>query len=69
MQQLELTIAGMSCGHCVGRVRTAIEAVAGTHIDRISVGAATVVHDPEIVSQAAIVAAIQRAGYSAAPAP
>ncbi len=58
-------IEGMSCGHCVAAVKSAIESVPG--VDQVAVslepGRATVVGSPE---PAAIAKAVEEEGYSAA---
>lgn len=64
---MELTIEGMSCGHCQAAVQRALESVDG--VDRADVdlaGGRAVVHggaDP-----AALVRAVEEQGYRAAPA-
>ena len=58
------TIAGMTCGHCVNAVTeelSKLEGVIGVHVD-LATGTATVdSHDQ--ISPAAIVAAVDEAGY------
>lgn len=61
----ELTIQGMSCGHCVGSVREALRKVAGvTHadvtLDAAKVGHARVEGD---VTREALVAAVEAEDY------
>jgi copper chaperone CopZ len=68
VMQLGLTIDGMSCGHCVGRVRQALEAVPGIRIDALTIGSATVSYDPDRTSPAAIACAVTNAGYETRPA-
>ena len=53
----------MSCGHCVASVRKALDAVAGTTVERVGVGSASVAYDPAITSTAAIESAVRDAGY------
>ncbi len=63
----ELTITGMTCGHCTAAVKKALEKVSGvTSADvDLAAGRATVAGDAPV---AALVAAVQDEGYQAAPA-
>jgi len=68
METIDLKIVGMSCEHCSGRVEKALSAVAGvTAVDvRLEPGSATVTG--ENVSLDDLVEAIDRVGFTAAPA-
>lgn len=61
-----LNITGMTCGHCVGAVKKALESVPGVHSADVSLedGQATVQGD---ASPEALIQAVQQEGYSAAP--
>lgn len=59
-----LDIAGMTCGHCVGRVTQALRGVEGVEVLRVAVGSATVSYDPDDVSPSALDDAIEAQGYS-----
>jgi copper chaperone len=59
-----MTIAGMSCGHCVAAVRRALGDIDGVEVRDVSVGAAEIAYDPGAVDRAAINAAIEDAGFS-----
>ena len=63
MQTLHLTITGMSCGHCVGRVTRTLSAVDGIEVDSVSIGAAELRYDPERRSVEDILEAVRDAGY------
>jgi copper chaperone CopZ len=65
MQQLDVTVRGMSCGHCVASVRQALEATDGITVDRVTVGSATVQYDPATVQPEHVVARIKEAGFDA----
>ena len=65
MEQIQLNIEGMSCGHCVSAVRSALGGVAGVNVEKVEVGHATVSYDPQSASVGALVDAIADAGYSA----
>lgn len=45
-RRVTLAVDGMSCGHCVSAVATALQGVAGVTVDQVSIGAATVSLDP-----------------------
>lgn len=63
----ELTITGMTCGHCTAAVKKALEKVVGVasaDVD-LAAGRATVSGNAPV---AALVAAVQDEGYQAAPA-
>jgi copper chaperone CopZ len=65
MEKLKLAVDGMSCGHCVGRVKKALSAVQGVEVKDVTVGAVTVEYDPTLQSVAAVLAALDSAGYPA----
>jgi copper chaperone len=67
MERLTLNISGMSCGHCVGRVRAALESTAGVRVEGVEIGSATVMYDPAKVTIPAIAEAVTNAGYDAQP--
>jgi copper chaperone CopZ len=62
---VELMIEGMSCEHCVARVKKALAAVEGVSEAevRLEPGSATVIGDS--VSVTDLVEAVDRAGYTA----
>lgn len=63
MEKLTLDIDGMSCGHCVGAVRRALEEIEGVQVESVRVGEAAVRYDPRTVTTDAIAAAIADQGY------
>jgi len=63
MQTLNLTIAGMSCGHCVARVTNTLSAVDGLEVDAVRIGAAELRYDPARRSVDDILEAVRDAGY------
>jgi copper chaperone CopZ len=63
MQTVEITIDGMSCGHCVASVRQAIESVEGARPGQVAVGRATVEFDPARANVDQIAEAIRDVGY------
>jgi copper chaperone len=66
MERLKLAVSGMSCGHCVSRVKKTLSDVPGVKVTDVSVGEATVEFDPTAQSIAAVLAALDSAGYPAA---
>ena len=67
-KQIELTVRGMSCGHCEMRVSKALNAVEGVSKAEASheKGQAVVTLEPKAeVNVAALVAAVEDAGYEA----
>lgn len=65
MERLKLAVSGMSCGHCVSRVKKALTGVSGVQVKDVTVGEATVEFDPTVQSVAAVLAALDSAGYPA----
>ena len=63
MQTLNLTITGMSCGHCVARVTNTLSAVDGLEVDAVRIGAAELRYDPARRSVDDILEAVRDAGY------
>ena len=68
MQPLHLTIAGMSCGHCVARVSKTLQALEGLEVDDVGIGTADVRFDPTRRSVEDILEAVRDAGYQPAVA-
>jgi len=65
MVELQIAISGMTCNHCVARVRKALGAVAGVQVLEVLVGSARVSFAPAAVSQEAILGAVRDLGYTA----
>lgn len=60
----QFKVPGVSCNHCVNAVTSEVSALTGVHRVEVALDSklVTVEHD-EAVSAAAIIAAIQEAGY------
>lgn len=58
-----LTIKGMSCGHCVAAVRSALEDLPDVRTDDVSMGHAQITYDPQTLSHASIEKALESEGY------
>lgn len=63
--RVELSIAGMTCGHCVSSVRKVLEALPGVNVHRVEIGSASVSLEPGATSASSLVEAIREAGYQA----
>jgi P-type Cu+ transporter len=63
---VQLPIAGMTCEHCVGTVRRALEGVPGVQSAAVDLktGRAAVTLDPERADRARLKGAVEAAGYS-----
>jgi copper chaperone len=63
MTEATLKIDGMSCQHCVMRVKKAIDALSGVSQSDVQVGSAAVKFDESKIKKEDIAAAIEKAGY------
>ncbi len=66
MAETTLKIEGMSCMHCVGRVKQAIAALSGVQEAKVEVGTAQVSFDDSAVSVEEIAEAVVKSGYKLA---
>jgi copper chaperone CopZ len=69
MERLNLTIDGMSCGHCLNAVRGALDRMPGVTVEKVTIGSATVSFDPAKTNVEQIVDAVNDEGYTAYQAP
>jgi copper chaperone len=63
MTHLDLSIQGMSCGHCVKAVRQALAALPGIAKAEVEVGSATLAYDESVLSKESIAKAIREEGF------
>jgi copper chaperone len=64
MQNITLSISGMSCDHCLNAVRDALSRLPGVEVESVQIGRARVrVSDASDAAQRAR-AAIEEAGYT-----
>lgn len=63
MEETAVRIEGMSCQHCVMRVKKALDALPGVIKADVSVGNASVSFDDAKLAKKDIEAAIEKAGY------
>jgi len=68
MDTIELKIDGMSCEHCVARVKKALAAVSGVSSAEVRLDAASATVTGHNVSLDELVQAVDRAGYTASAA-
>lgn len=66
VQELSYTVSGMSCGHCKAAVTEEVQQVAGVEAVEVDLDTKLVVVRGEGVSDDAVRAAIEEAGYEAA---
>ena len=70
MARIEYQVSGMSCGHCEAAVAEEVGALDG--VDSVEVSALTgrlVVSGSDLPDDAAVLAAVDEAGYVARPVP
>ena len=67
MKTVELDLSGMSCGHCVATVQSALLVVEGVQKADVSLAdKRAVVQADDPVDVATLIAAVEQAGYGAA---
>ena len=62
MKSHELTIQGMSCGHCIMHVKQALDTVDGLEIEDVQIGKAHVRYEDEKVAKV-LADKVEEAGY------
>ncbi len=63
MKRMELTIDGMSCGHCVASVKKELQKLSGVDVEEVRIGGATLLVDETRTDEKKISDAIAAAGY------
>ncbi len=66
METVVLQIEGMSCGHCVHRIRTALAGLHGVSGLVVAIGSATLEREPGRVTDDDLRAAVASTGYTLA---
>ncbi|MFA5353837.1 MAG: heavy-metal-associated domain-containing protein [Thermodesulfovibrionales bacterium] len=61
--EISIKVEGMSCEHCVRRVKKAIEGIPGVISSEVGIGTAKVSFDEAKVKKEEIIAAVEKAGY------
>jgi len=67
MKNINLSIEGMSCGHCLNAVSKALGTLQGVQTESVQIGRASVRFDETVISPEAIAEAVSKAGYRATP--
>ena len=65
MERERIEVEGMSCSHCVARVKDAVSAVSGVRVDSVDLGEVVVSLTAEGGGRDAVLAAIRAVGYTA----
>jgi copper chaperone CopZ len=63
--QIQLSIEGMSCGHCVSRVRRALQSIEGVEVRSVEVGSAVAEVDPARTKPEDLIRAVDDVGFVA----
>lgn len=63
MEQAKLKIDGMSCGHCVASVTSALKSVDGVTVENVAVGSASLEYNPATTDMEKIRDAVAGAGF------
>jgi copper chaperone len=68
MNEIQLTVTGMTCGGCVASVQRVLTALPGVQNAEVTLtpGQANVTYDPARVDRAALVQAVVDAGFGVA---
>ena len=66
MSEATLKIEGMSCQHCVMRVKKVISQLPGVSDSQVDVGTAKITYDETKVQKDALRKAVEEAGYKVA---
>ena len=65
MEKIHVAIEGMSCGHCVSRVRRALQEVDGVQVTSVEVGSAEVEIDSTRTTPEDVARAVAEVGFAA----
>ncbi|GBE03082.1 MAG TPA: copper chaperone [Nitrospirae bacterium] len=63
MAEITLKIDGMTCQHCVKRVKKAIDGIEGVSSSEVDIGSARVIYDDSKTGREAMEKAVQDVGY------
>ncbi len=63
MSETLIKIEGMSCEHCVMRVKKALDGIAGITEANVTIGSASIKYDESKVKMEDIYSAVGKAGY------
>ena len=65
--KIELTVEGMSCEHCVARVKKALEGIEGVRVANVTLDPGRAVVEGEDLDPEALSAVVEDTGYAAHP--
>jgi len=65
--KIELAVEGMSCEHCVARVKKALEGVEGVRAARVTLEPGRAVVEGEALDPETLGAVVEDTGYAARP--
>ncbi|OPY66038.1 MAG: Copper chaperone CopZ [Syntrophorhabdaceae bacterium PtaU1.Bin034] len=63
MTETKLKIEGMSCQHCVMRVKKAVDQLPGVSKAEVSMGSANITFDESRIKKEDLTKAVEKAGY------
>ncbi len=63
MSEVTLKIEGMTCGHCVMRVKKAVEQLPGVSQTDVAIGTARISYDESRIKEQDLEQAVEKAGY------
>ncbi|MBU2392729.1 MAG: HAD-IC family P-type ATPase, partial [Gammaproteobacteria bacterium] len=64
-EQIQLSISGMSCASCVGRIEKALAKVSGVHQASVNLATETATVQGKAITPQLLIAAVEQAGYQA----
>ncbi|MGA3174712.1 MAG: cation transporter [Syntrophorhabdales bacterium] len=64
MTEAKLEIEGMSCQHCVMRVKKAVDQLPGVSKADVGVGTASITYDESKIKKEDLEQAVEKAGYT-----
>lgn len=67
MAKVELKVEGMSCEHCVARVKKALEGIEGVRVAEVTLEPGRAVVEGEDLDAKALSAVVEDTGYAAHP--
>ncbi|KAA0227632.1 MAG: heavy-metal-associated domain-containing protein [Dehalococcoidia bacterium] len=65
-QTIQLSVTGMTCGHCVKSVTTALQGVSGVTSASVDLDSKSAVVEGDAVDAAKLIEAVKEEGYEAA---
>jgi copper chaperone CopZ len=63
MSETVLQIEGMSCQHCVMRVKKAVDGLPGVSLAEVGIGTARITYDESRIKEQDLEKAVEKAGY------